>query len=152
MLVYETAQRLRLPIVFHQGTSPTTAPIRYAHPLVMDEVAMAFPETGDCHGPPSAIRGTPDTIAVVRKHPHVYTDVSAISIGRGSCTTGCGWRPSERAAQAGLWQRLPLSPRPRKPSMARRRQRDRGTGLPPVDVDALHRRLERTLALLGISA
>ena len=36
--------------------------------------------------------------------------------------------------------------------MARRRQRDRGTGLPPVDVDALHRRLERTLALLGISA
>jgi len=44
-LVYGTAQRMGLPIMFHQGTSPERdAPLRYAHPLVMDEVAMAFPE------------------------------------------------------------------------------------------------------------
>jgi predicted TIM-barrel fold metal-dependent hydrolase len=75
--VYEAAQRLGLPIVFHQGTSPVTAaPIRYAHPLVMDEVAMAFPELRIV----MAHMGHPwhiDTFAVIRKHPNVYADVSA---------------------------------------------------------------------------
>ena len=75
--VYEAAQRLRLPILFHQGTSPMrTAPIRYAHPLVMDEVAIAFPELRIV----MAHLGHPwqvDTFAVIRKHPHVYADVSA---------------------------------------------------------------------------
>lgn len=43
--VYARAQRLGLPVLFHQGTSPVrTAPIRYAHPLLMDEIATAFPE------------------------------------------------------------------------------------------------------------
>ncbi|HUR09529.1 MAG TPA: amidohydrolase family protein, partial [Nonomuraea sp.] len=75
--VYEAAQRLGLPIVFHQGTSPVRdAPIRYAHPLVMDEVAIAFPELRIV----MAHMGHPwhiDTFAVIRKHPHVYADVSA---------------------------------------------------------------------------
>jgi hypothetical protein len=31
--------------VFHQGTTPMrSAPLRYAHPLVMDDIALAFPE------------------------------------------------------------------------------------------------------------
>src|SRR5258708_15499448 len=43
--VYAAAQRLSLPIIFHQGTSPMrSAPLRYAHPLLMDKIAMAFPE------------------------------------------------------------------------------------------------------------
>jgi predicted TIM-barrel fold metal-dependent hydrolase len=75
--VYEAAQRLRLPILFHQGTSPMrSAPLRYAHPLAMDEIAMAFPELRVV----MAHMGHPwqaDTIAVIRKHPHVYADVSA---------------------------------------------------------------------------
>jgi predicted TIM-barrel fold metal-dependent hydrolase len=75
--VYEAAQRLRLPILFHQGTSPVrTAPLRYAHPLVMDEIATAFPELRVV----MAHLGHPwqvDTIAVIRKHPNVYADVSA---------------------------------------------------------------------------
>ena len=34
-----------MPILFHQGTSPIrTAPLRYAHPMVMDEIAIAFPD------------------------------------------------------------------------------------------------------------
>jgi len=65
-LVYATAQRMGLPIVFHQGTSPVrSAPVRYAHPLVMDEVAMAFPELRIV----MAHIGHPwhaDTIAVIR--------------------------------------------------------------------------------------
>ena len=41
--VYGKAQELELPIVFHQGTSPfPDAPLRYAHPLVMDDIAAEF--------------------------------------------------------------------------------------------------------------
>ena len=75
--VYEWAQAHRQPILFHQGTSPIrAAPLRYAHPLVMDEIAIRFPELRIV----MAHIGHPwqaDTIAVIRKHPHVYADVSA---------------------------------------------------------------------------
>ena len=43
--VFAEAERRQLPIVFHQGTSPVRdAPLRYAHPLVMDEIAIRHPE------------------------------------------------------------------------------------------------------------
>ena len=75
--VYGWAQDHRLPILFHQGTSPIRmAPLRYAHPLVMDEIAIRFPELTVvmAHlGHP----WQPDTIAVIRKHPNVWADVSA---------------------------------------------------------------------------
>lgn len=75
--VYGYAEQHRLPIVFHQGTSPIReAPLRFAHPLVMDEIAILFPELCIV----MAHLGHPwqaDTIAVIRKHPHVYADVSA---------------------------------------------------------------------------
>ncbi|HVA87308.1 MAG TPA: amidohydrolase family protein [Candidatus Saccharimonadales bacterium] len=75
--LYGHAETHRLPIVFHQGTSPMrTAPLRYAHPLVMDEIAIRFPELRIV----MAHLGHPwqaDTITVIRKHPHVYADVSA---------------------------------------------------------------------------
>ncbi len=76
--IYAHAQRRGLPILFHQGTSPVrTAPIRYAHPLIMDEVAVQFPELRIV----MAHMGhpwQPDTIAVIRKHPHVYADISGL--------------------------------------------------------------------------
>jgi predicted TIM-barrel fold metal-dependent hydrolase len=75
--VYGWAERHGWPIVFHQGTSPIrTAPLRYAHPLVMDEIAILFPELRVV----MAHLGHPwqaDTFAVIRKHPNVYADVSA---------------------------------------------------------------------------
>jgi predicted TIM-barrel fold metal-dependent hydrolase len=75
--LYEDAQRRRLPILFHQGTSPVQfAPLRYAHPLVMDEIAMLYPDLRIvmAHiGHPWQI----DTLMVIRKHPNVYADVSA---------------------------------------------------------------------------
>jgi predicted TIM-barrel fold metal-dependent hydrolase len=75
--VYGYAESHRLPIVFHQGTSPVrSAPLRYAHPLVMDEIAIRYPALRIV----MAHLGHPwqaDTIAVIRKHPHVYADVSA---------------------------------------------------------------------------
>jgi len=74
--VYTKAQELNLPILFHQGTSPIRdAPLRYAHPLVMDEIAIRFPELRIV----MAHIGHPwqeDCLVVIRKHPHVYADIS----------------------------------------------------------------------------
>jgi predicted TIM-barrel fold metal-dependent hydrolase len=76
--VYERAQTLGLPILFHQGTSPQQfAPLEYAHPLIMDKVAIRFPNLRIV----MAHMGHPwqvDTIAVIRKHPNVFADISAL--------------------------------------------------------------------------
>ena len=74
--VYSRAQEMKLPVVFHQGTSPVRdAPLRYAHPLVMDEIAILFPELRIV----MAHIGHPwleDCLVVIRKHPNVYADIS----------------------------------------------------------------------------
>jgi hypothetical protein len=66
-----------IPIIFHQGTSgKTEAPLRYAHPLTTDKIAMAFPNLTMV----LAHMGHPwqvDCLSVVRKHPNVWADVSA---------------------------------------------------------------------------
>jgi predicted TIM-barrel fold metal-dependent hydrolase len=75
--VYAKAQEFNLPIMFHQGTSPVRdAPLRYAHPLIMDDIAIRFPEL---HMVMAHIGHpwTEDCLAVIRKHPYVYADVSA---------------------------------------------------------------------------
>jgi len=75
--VYQRAEELGLPILFHQGTSPVQfADLDFAHPRHMDRVAMAFPNLKVimAHiGHPWQI----DCIVVVRKHPNVYADISA---------------------------------------------------------------------------
>ncbi len=86
--VYAEAERRGLPILFHQGTSPIrTAPLRYAHPLTIDEVAMRHPDLRIV----MAHMGHPwqaDTIVVVRKHPNVYADVSALFYRQWSFYSG----------------------------------------------------------------
>jgi predicted TIM-barrel fold metal-dependent hydrolase len=83
--LYSYCQRAGLPILFHQGTSPIReAPLRYTHPLVMDDLALEFPELRVV----MAHLGHPfvrETVAVVRKHPHVYADVSSIYLRPWLC-------------------------------------------------------------------
>lgn len=78
MAFYRYCEREGLPILFHQGASPIRhAPLRYTWPLVTDEVAIAFPELRIV----MAHMGHPwarETVVTVRKHPHVYADVSSI--------------------------------------------------------------------------
>jgi len=78
LAIYARAQELGLPILFHQGTSPVrNAPIRLAHPLIMDQIAIRYPELRII----MAHMGHPwqvDTITVIRKHPHVYADISGL--------------------------------------------------------------------------
>jgi uncharacterized protein len=76
--LYQVAEERQLPIIFHQGTSPIReALIRYAYPLAMDEVAVRHPDLRIV----MAHMGHPwvrETVAVIRKHPNVYADVSAL--------------------------------------------------------------------------
>ncbi|WP_020577008.1 amidohydrolase family protein [Actinopolymorpha alba] len=82
---YGYCERAGLPILFHQGTSPIReAPLRYTHPLVMDDIALRFPELRIV----MAHLGHPfvrETVSVIRKHPHVYADVSSIYLRPWLC-------------------------------------------------------------------
>ncbi|SDT27509.1 amidohydrolase family protein [Microlunatus soli] len=78
MAFYRYCEAEGLPILFHQGASPIRhAPLRYTHPLVTDEIAIACPELRIV----MAHMGHPfarETVVTIRKHPHVYADVSSI--------------------------------------------------------------------------
>jgi hypothetical protein len=83
--LYAYCERHGLPILFHQGASPIrTAPLRYTYPLVTDEVALRFPELRII----MAHMGHPwgkETVVTIRKHPHVYADVSSIYLRPWVC-------------------------------------------------------------------
>ncbi|MCW2950993.1 MAG: hypothetical protein JWQ48_163 [Conexibacter sp.] len=76
--MYEAIAERRLPVMWHQGTTfVRKAILAYALPRQIDDVAIRFPEM------PIVIAhlGHPwvdECIAVVRKHPRVYADISAL--------------------------------------------------------------------------
>jgi predicted TIM-barrel fold metal-dependent hydrolase len=77
--VYEEAQRLRLPVMIHTGTSIFPgARSRAGEPMAVDDVAVDFPELTIviAHG------GRPlwmeQAFFLVRRFPQVYMDVSSI--------------------------------------------------------------------------
>ncbi|NEE01404.1 amidohydrolase family protein [Phytoactinopolyspora halotolerans] len=76
--LYTYAERHRLPLLVHTGTTfVAAAPLRYAMPVHLDDVAIRFPELRMV----LAHLGHPfegECLAVIRKHPHVYADVSAL--------------------------------------------------------------------------
>jgi uncharacterized protein len=76
--VYAKAAALRLPILIHQGTTfPRLAPLKVANPLLLEDVALAFPELRIV----IAHMGHPwmaETIVLIRKHPNLYADISAL--------------------------------------------------------------------------
>lgn len=82
---FTVAARCKAPILFHTGdTEDKRGRIRDAHPLLLDEVASAFPETRFvmCHaGNPWVL----DAAAVVHKNENVVADLSGF--GRGP------WQP-----------------------------------------------------------
>jgi predicted TIM-barrel fold metal-dependent hydrolase len=76
--VYERAEQLGLPVTMHMGTTPhPLAPLEYARPIHVDELARRFPELriviAHVAHPWEA-----EALVVCRKHPHVYADVSAL--------------------------------------------------------------------------
>jgi len=71
-------ERLELPMLIHQGTTfARSGSLLRARPVLLDEIALRFPELRIV----IAHMGHPwfsETIAVIRRHPHVYADVSAL--------------------------------------------------------------------------
>jgi predicted TIM-barrel fold metal-dependent hydrolase len=153
LAIYEQAQKYGLPILFHQGTSPVReAPIRLARPLLMDEIAIRYPELRVI----MAHLGHPwqvETCVVIRKHPHLYADLS-----------GNFYRPFsfwEQMVKAGEWNVLdkilfatdfPVTTTS-ETIEALRRVNDivAGTQLPRVPEEAIEAIIQRdALTLLGL--
>lgn len=78
LALFRHAESLGVPVLCHQATTfVRTGPLRYARPFLLDEVATACPELRLC----AAHLGHPwceELMVVIRKHPHMYTDVSAL--------------------------------------------------------------------------
>ena len=76
--LYAKAQELRMPIMWHQGTSYLQAgPLELCNPVLLDPIARAFPDLKMV----IAHLGHPwygEAVSVIRKHPNVYADVSAL--------------------------------------------------------------------------
>jgi len=76
--VYARAQHRGLPVLLHTGTTPhATAPLRFGHPEAIDDVARRYPALRIVMAHVSH-PWEREAIAVVRKHAHVYADVSAL--------------------------------------------------------------------------
>lgn len=88
------ATRHRLPVLMHTGTTfVSQAPLDCTLPRHVDRAAIRWPEAtmimahlahpyeGEC-------------VAVIRKHPNVYADLTALHTARSSCTTASCWSRS----------------------------------------------------------
>lgn len=76
--IYRYCERHGLPVLFHAGTSFVSGTmLDYSRPVHFDAVAVDFPELRMV----LAHLGHPwegETIAVIRRHPHVFADLSAL--------------------------------------------------------------------------
>lgn len=76
--VYDYCERRGIPILFHSGTTYNrAAPLEFTRPWLFDEVAIRHPDLRIV----LAHVGHPfgeECLVVIRKHPHVYADISAL--------------------------------------------------------------------------
>ncbi len=76
--VLAEAERLGIPVLFHQGTTfPSQAKLRWGNPLQLEDLALAFPDLRLI----IAHLGHPweeDAVALIRKAPNVWADISAV--------------------------------------------------------------------------
>jgi len=76
--VYEYAERQGIPVLIHQATTfPPEAPLRFALPILADEIATRFPALRMV----LAHLGHPweaECVVTIRKHPNLYADISAL--------------------------------------------------------------------------
>jgi len=82
--VFRMAAKYDVPIMIHTGdTYSKTAKVRNAHPLLVDDVAVDYPDTKFimCHA------GNPwftDAAQVLYKNDNVYADISGLTLGEFS--------------------------------------------------------------------
>ncbi len=152
--IYHRAEQLKLPILFHMGTSPVRfAPLEEAYPLYVDRIAIACPDLKIV----MAHMGHPwfqDTIVVIRKHPNVYADISALFYRPWSMYNGL-----RLATEWSVLHKLLLgsdypvaTPAETIEGTMRVNEILEGTKLPRVPEDELDRIVHRdSLSLLGLA-
>jgi uncharacterized protein len=153
MQVYDYCERQGLPIMIHQGTTfIEKGRLQFARPILLEDVALKFPNLRMV----IAHLGHPwieETIVLIRKHPHLYSDISALH-----------YRPWQfynaliTAKEYGVWDKLlfgtdyPFS-NP-EASIAGLRQLNglvEGTNLPRLSTEEIERLIySPTLKLLGL--
>ncbi len=76
--LYRYCQENGLPVVFHTGTTfNRAAPLEYSRPWLFDEVAIRYPGLHMLLAH-AAHPYSEECLVVIRKHPHVYADISAL--------------------------------------------------------------------------
>ncbi len=76
--IYEEANKLNIPIVFHVGSTPfgSLVKLSQANPLLIDEVAVNFPKLKIILTHLGTLWHN-ETFMIVEKNPNVYLDISA---------------------------------------------------------------------------
>jgi predicted TIM-barrel fold metal-dependent hydrolase len=75
MQFYESAQKMQIPVFFHNDQSNQSSVLNYAQPVLLDEVAISFPDLKIIVGN----MGMPfveQTLALLQKHDNVYADLT----------------------------------------------------------------------------
>lgn len=76
--LFKEAERLGIPINWHQGTSfVRTGPLKYSNPILLEDIAVACPDLRMI----VSHMGHPweaECVVLIRKHPHLYADTSAL--------------------------------------------------------------------------
>ena len=151
--VYGAAQELKIPILIHQGaTYPRNAPLEYAQPVLLERVALDFPDLKIV----IAHLGHPweaETIVLVRKQPNVFADISALFYRPWQF-----YNSMRLAEEYGVLKKLLLGSDYPFTTPAQTIERLRGlndmplrTGLPAISEEGIEGIIHRdTLALLGI--
>lgn len=153
MRVYTEAQRLRMPMLFHQDVRASNAgKMEFARPYLLDEVAREFPELKIVvaqFGYP----WTEETIALLGKHENVFADISGLVQQPWHA-----YNALVQAYQAGVMDALlfgsnfPYSTAAESiEALYSINQFCQGTNLPTIPREQLRRIVEReTLNLLGL--
>jgi uncharacterized protein len=111
---YELAERHRLPFIFHTGdTYSPCAKLRYAHPLLVDEVAVDHRNVRFV----LAHLGNPwlaDAAEVVYKNMNVWADLSGLAVGEAEAFTAEERQEVLEEARSGLRRAFRYAERPNR--------------------------------------
>jgi uncharacterized protein len=111
---YELAERYQLPVVFHTGdTYSPLAKLRYAQPLLVDDVAVDHPKVKFV----LAHLGNPwltDAAEVIYKNMNVWADLSGMVVGDGEAFTAEERRETLQEAQQAVRRAFRYAERPNR--------------------------------------
>ncbi|MBM3459986.1 MAG: amidohydrolase, partial [Armatimonadetes bacterium] len=148
------AEQLGLPILVHAARQfMSGTPMKYANPILFDEVAQLFPDLRII----LAHLGMPwfgDTAVVLRKHPNVYSDVSGVVKQPWGFYNALVLMSENGALDKLLFgSDIPfVSPESTMQALRNVNAVTTGTGLPRIPAEAIEHIIHRdTLGLLGLN-